>query len=78
MSAQYNIAYKLIKEKGYRVLNMMDYDYVDAMGLDFKNDYYDYYHTNIHGTIKYSIFLANILAENCGFEGKCGDLTYIK
>ena len=46
----------LIRERGYEVLDLRDQ--FDELHLDIKQDFYDIDHTNIHGSIRYTDYLA--------------------
>ena len=56
---QMNSIKKLISSRGYEVLDLRDR--LSDIYLNPKQDYYDIYHTNIHGSIKYTDYLANFV-----------------
>lgn len=64
----------LIEERGYPVLNL--YPKIDDIGLDFKTDYYAPAHTNLHGALKATDYIAEYLTENYAFTDKRGDPAY--
>ena len=64
----------LIQEQGYGCLNL--YDYYDETGIQPETDYYNERHTNIHGAIKSTDFIARYLVENYGFSDKRGQPGY--
>ena len=43
---------------------------IDEIGLDPNRDYMDPYHTNIHGAIKYTRFVASYLVKEYGLTDK--------
>lgn len=63
------------EDYGFPVLDMISL--VNEIGLDFSVDYYNNDHTNVHGSIKATEFLAKYLYENYGFEDKRGSRDYI-
>ncbi len=72
--AQINTAMDMIRERGYTCLDLMQN--ADDIALDINNDYYDLRHTNIHGSIKYTRFLADYLQQNYQFTDKRGDPAF--
>ena len=64
----------IIVDRGYPFLELNQE--IDAMGLDLTQDYYNTTHTNIHGSIKVTQYLAEYLMKNYGFEDKRGNETY--
>lgn len=46
---------------------------VDTIGLDYSEDLYDNYHTNVHGAIKYTGFLADYIQKRYSIEDRRGD-----
>lgn len=71
---QVNTVAKIIESRGYPVLSLVDQ--YEEIGLDLKTDYFDLFHTNIHGSIKYTYFLSEYLIEHYGFEDKRNDEAY--
>ncbi len=61
-NAQMNTLMDTIKERGYEFLDLRDR--FDELKLDKTQDFYDVSHTNIHGSIKYSDYLAKYLMEH--------------
>lgn len=72
--AMYNTINDMVSERGYPFLNLRDR--VDEIGLDLAKDYYNPNHTNAHGTLKLTDYLARYLVENYGFHDKRGDASY--
>lgn len=64
----------LIGSRGYPVLDMMDK--LEETGIETVRDYYNDHHTNIHGSIKFTRYLAEYLVDNYGFRNKQGDPRY--
>ena len=69
-----NTIEQMVQERGYPVLDL--FQHIEDMELDITTDYYNPKHTNIHGAIKYTDYLAQYLVENYGFEDKRGDPAY--
>ena len=65
---------ELIRQRGYDVLDMMGS--IEELGLDLRQDFYNSSHTNIHGAIKVTEYLAAWLAERYGFSDKRCDAAY--
>lgn len=63
-----------IAERGYPVLDLMDK--LQETGIEPAKDYYNDHHTNIHGSIKFTRYLADYLVANYGFGNKRGDARY--
>ncbi len=72
--AKLNTVVDLVESRGYSCVNMMDQ--IDEIGLDLTIDYYSELHTNIHGSLKTTNYLAEYLVENYGFEDKRGQSGY--
>lgn len=73
--ARLNTIEALAASYGYPVLDMMEC--VEQIGLDFAHDYYNEYHTNLHGAIKTTEYLAHYLTEQYNFQDKRGDPAYL-
>ena len=58
----------LIENRGYYVLDLREK--TDEIGLDLTYDYYDKYHTNVHGSLKYTDYIAKMLMERYGVQKK--------
>lgn len=71
---RYNYINKLVEERGYHVLDMMDK--VDEMQLDLRRDFYGKTHTNVHGSLKLTQYVSEYLIENFKLENKKGDPAY--
>ena len=61
-----NSLVNMIENRGYYVLDLRDK--TDDMGLDLAYDYYDKYHTNIHGSVKFTDYVINKVADRYGIE----------
>ena len=70
----YNAALSLAKDRGFDTLNL--YHHMDDMQLDPSTDYYNMPHTNIHGSIKVTEYIANYLVNKYGFKDKRGNKKY--
>lgn len=67
---QYNTIVDEITKYGFPLINeIKDFD---EIGLDDKTDFYNSTHTNIHGALKITDYLAKYLIDNYGFEDKRG------
>lgn len=65
---QYNTLNDLLKERGYPTLDLSKE--FEEIGINPSIDFYDGGHTNIHGSIKYTHYLAAYLVDNYGFTDK--------
>ena len=68
--ARMNTLEDIVIARGYPCLDFMEN--IDVLGLETKTDYYDTAHTNVHGSLKYSHYLADYLVEHYGFTDKRG------
>ena len=60
-----------------RELDLLDLrKHTDEIDLDLKTDYYNERHTNLHGSLKVTDYLARYFIENYGFKDKRGDPAY--
>ena len=64
----------MLEARGFTVLNLLK-DH-EVLGLDLTQDFYNEGHTNVHGSLKYTRYLAEYLMEHYGMENKHGDATY--
>ena len=71
--AMVNYVEDAILSKGFVVINLQNY--LDEIGLRPEKDYYDDYHTNIHGALKITDYLAQYLLDNYTFPEKTGGGT---
>ena len=60
----------IIQEHGYPCLNLINA--IDETGIQPETDFYDNNHTNVHGAIKFTDYLAQYLVDNYGFTDKRG------
>lgn len=66
----YNTVIDKINEYGFPLINeLKDFD---KIGLNDKTDFYNSGHTNIHGALKITDYLAKYLVENCELSEKSG------
>ena len=72
--ARQNTLVEMVRERGLDVLDVREY--IDEIGLDYKVDYYNERHTNLHGSLKVTHFLSQYFIENYGFAEKRGEKTY--
>ena len=75
MIAYQSTLYEMLTEQGYTVLDLRKV--MDTVSLAPTSDYYDGKHTNIHGAIKLSSYIADYLQMNYGFTDKRQDLAYL-
>jgi len=66
--SKYNSINKMITDRGYKTLDLM-YK-TDELNIDPKKDFYNSDHTNIHGSAKFTHYMADYFIENYGFENK--------
>ena len=67
---QLNQMGRIVQEHGYDYLNMLDI--IDDINIQTSTDFYNDKHTNVHGAIKYTDYLAQYLVDNYGFTDKRG------
>ncbi|MBQ6372963.1 MAG: hypothetical protein IJJ45_00575 [Clostridia bacterium] len=65
-----NTVCDMIRGRGYPVLDMAGLE--DEIGLDLTQDYYNGFHTNIHGSIKFTGYLCRYLISHYGMKDKRG------
>ena len=70
----YNETNKILTERGFDVLDLTKRR--DELGLDPSTDYYDNLHTNVHGAIKITDYLAKYLVEHYNLTDKRGQHEY--
>lgn len=71
-----NFAEEYVKNAGYPVVDMLDRDLMDSIGLDLSCDYYNDNHPNIHGSAKTTKFIAEYLLKNYDFKDKRNDESF--
>ena len=71
---QINTLNGMIEARGFDTLNMIERP--ELLGLDLTQDFYNEGHTNIHGSLKYTRYLAGYLMEYYGLTDKRGDSRY--
>lgn len=71
---QLNTVADICRDRGFDVLDLMNS--VDEIGLQLECDYYNGYHVNLHGSIKYTRYLGQYLTERYGFKDKRGNPAY--
>ena len=67
---RFNRMGSIIREHGYEYLDLVNG--IDETGIQTKTDFYNNGHTNIHGAIKFTDYLAQYLIEHYGFTDKRG------
>lgn len=72
--ASANAMGRMAEKRGFTVINLTHYR--DEIGLDRATDYYNAYHTNVHGAIKVSRYLADYISSTYGFEDKREQAAY--
>ena len=60
----------IIKDHGYPYLNLINA--IDEMEIQTETDFYNNYHTNVHGALKFTDYLAQYLVDNYEFSDKRG------
>lgn len=70
----FKAANELLESRGYPTLYLTES--LDEMNLDLTTDYYNYRHTNIHGSIKFTRYFSEYLIENYKLEDKRGNKAY--
>ncbi|MBR5799527.1 MAG: hypothetical protein IKY23_05645 [Lachnospiraceae bacterium] len=71
---KYNAANELIESYGFDTLNTIPM--IPEIGMDLATDYYNGSHTNVHGSLKYTLWLGNYLKDKYGFTDKRSDGDY--
>ena len=71
---KYNAINKMIEDRGYPVLNLMEK--TDEIGISIEKDYYNEDHINIHGSLKYTYYMSEYFIDNYGFKDKRGEEAY--
>ncbi len=71
---QYNAINSLISSRGYQVVDLLNS--IELTDLDTETDFYNSRHTNIHGSLKFTHYLAEYLVENFNFTDKRNDPEY--
>ncbi len=69
-----NTMVKTVRDRGFDIVDLRDH--IDELNLDYKADFYNAEHTNIHGAIKITDFISKYLIENYGFVDKRGNAEY--
>ncbi len=71
---QINTVRDMITSRGYTVLDLKDK--ADELGINFKTDFYNDTHTNIHGSIKFTYYISEYLVKTYGLKNKRNDKAY--
>ncbi len=71
---KYNTLNDMIASYGYPTLDLLNG--VENTGIDFSTDCYNQCHTNIHGSLKFTHYLAEYLVENYNFADKRNEPNY--
>lgn len=69
-----NRVMEMAEARGIPTLNMKNRQ--QEMGINTATDYYNANHLNVHGSIKYTNYLAEYLVEHYGFQDKHGQEGY--
>lgn len=72
--AELNSLYDLAVERGFDVLDFPDG--IEELDLDLTTDFYNSNHFNIHGSVKYTNYVAGYIVEKYGLEDHRGDPAY--
>lgn len=70
----FNSIKAMIEDRGYTVLDLIKQP--DEIGLDLTMDFNDNSHTNIHGSAKSTLYIADYLVKEYGFTDKREDPAY--
>ena len=65
-----NLLEDILGERGYPCLDMLEA--YREIGLDTRLDFYNEFHTNLHGSLKVTEYISNYLVENYHFDDKRG------
>lgn len=63
---QLNTLVDYINSRGYDVLDLREK--AEEIGLDVTHDFYDKRHTNVHGSLKYTDYVINVVAERYNIQ----------
>lgn len=69
-----NAVKDMVEKEGYTVFDMQNK--IEEIGLDFKTDYYNRGHCNIHGAIKITSYMSKYLIKEFDLKDKRGDKKY--
>jgi len=69
-----NTMVKILEENGFDVLDLREK--VDEMGIDYSKHFHDREHTNVHGSIKVTDYIADYIIENYQLTDKRADEAY--
>lgn len=67
-NSRQNTVIKTLEENGFDVLDLRKMN--EETGIDYKTDFYDDKHANLHGSIKITDYISDYLVEHYGFEDK--------
>lgn len=73
--SQINTINKLISDRGFPTVDLSTK--ADELHIDLETDYYNENHTNVHGAIKFTDYIANYLLDEYKFEDKRNDEEYV-
>ncbi len=68
-----NMAIKIIKEKGFEVIN---FNNVKELNIDYNKDLYNSSHLNVYGSTKYTLYFAKYLKEHYSLPDHRKDSLY--
>ena len=64
---------EIVNDRGFEIVDLTD---ASEIGMDLKKDYYDQVHMNIHGSIKFTKYMGELMVQKYGFEDKRGQSGY--
>lgn len=71
-----NEAERIVKQRGYSVLNFNTEALFESVGFDLDRDYYDYKHVNLLGSEKFTDYLAQYIESHYKLQDHRRDSTY--
>lgn len=71
-----NAAIQYLEEKGQNIINYNTHEMYEDIGLDFKEDLYNWHHLNSKGAVKFTEYFSRYLKDNYQFEDKRGKEGY--
>lgn len=72
----YNYIGQIVKEYGFEFINYNDKGLYEEFGFEEEKDYYDFNHTNIKGSYKYTMLYGKRLIEKYDLEDHRGEERY--
>ena len=62
-----------LNDRGYAFLDLTGKDAVDAIGIDFKTDFFDHVHLNIWGSMKTTDYISEYILQNYELPSRDGE-----